>query len=321
LKITVLGSINQDIVSTAKRLPAVGETVEGLGVKWMPGGKGANQAVQAALLGAETWFVGCVGKDESGGVLEASLKNHGVNTDYLYKIADSQSGICSIFVDQGGRNMLVHSPGANMRVAGGHIEAASHVIADSDFLVMQNEINMDAVEYGLRLAHSRGVKSILNPAPALPLKNELFAMIDFITPNETECEVYTGIGRGGRTLDEWARESSEWFLERGVGGVCITLGEYGAYYRDGKEEALVEAFRIDAIDTTAAGDCFNAGFAVGLAGGANVTDTLRFANACGAVCAMRMGTQPSICSKKEVLVFLYEKGILSLADIQDSSPK
>jgi ribokinase len=305
----VLGSINHDIVSKAKRLPAVGETVEGLGVEWIPGGKGANQAVQAALLGAQTWFVGCVGEDESGSVLEASLKSRGVHTDYLYKMKEAQSGICSIFVDQGGRNMLVHSAGANMRVTGDHIEAAAQTIAGSDFLVMQNEINMDAVEYGLGLARKKGVKSILNPAPALPLKNELFAMIDFITPNETECEVYTGISRDGRTLEDWARASAEWFLDRGVGGVCITLGEEGAYYYDGREEALVGAFRIDALDTTAAGDCFNAGFAVGLAGGGKVTDTLRLANACGAVCAMRMGAQPSIGTKEEIAGFLKEKGI------------
>jgi ribokinase len=301
LKITVLGSINHDIVTKANRLPREGETVDGSGVEWIPGGKGANQALQSALLGMETWFIGCAGADESGAVLESSLSGRGVRTDYLSRLPDVQSGMCSIYVDPQGRNMLVHSPGANMMISSDHLDSASGLILESDYFIVQNEINMDAIEYGLKLARDGKAKTVLNPAPAIPLSEEIFPMVDYITPNETECEAYTGIAPDGKSLKGWCRECAEWFLRKGAGGVCITLGKDGAYYFDGETEVLSRAFPVNVVDTTAAGDCFNAGFAVGLAKGYATSDALRFANACGAICAGRMGAQPSIGTLDEVL--------------------
>jgi ribokinase len=308
LKITVLGSINHDIVTNAERLPLEGETVNGYGVEWISGGKGANQAVQSALLGAETWFIGCVGEDESGSALRAAINDKGVNTSFLNSLPDRQSGKCSIYVDPQGRNMLVHSPGTNMMLTKEHIDSAMQVISESDFLIVQNEINMDAIEYAIQLAHEKGVRTLLNPAPALTLDEGLYAAIDYITPNETECEMYTGIAINVDESEVAYRKSAEWFLSKGVHGVCITLGRHGAYFYDGKAETYAPAFSIKAIDTTAAGDCFNAGFAVGLASGYSMKKTLQFANACGAMSAMKKGALPSIGTKEEILRFLSTEG-------------
>jgi ribokinase len=185
-----------------------------------------------------------------------------------------------------------------------HIDAAMRTIAGSDFLIVQNETNMDAITYALRLAHENGVKTLLNPAPAAPLEESLYAVIDYLTPNKTECETYTGVTIRGSAPLPACRDGAEWFLKKGAGSVCITLGEYGAYYYDGTTECLVPAFPVDAVDTTAAGDCFNAGFAVGLAGGQPVAEALKLANACGALAATKKGALPSISTKEEIFHFL-----------------
>ena len=307
IKITVLGSVNLDMVVKVVRLPREGESVEGLSVENIPGGKGANQAVQSSLLDAKTWFIGCVGTDESGATLVSALREKGVRTDFVSKMSGTQSGTCAILVDPQGRNMLAYTAGANRKVETALIEKASEAITESDFLIAQNEINPDATMAGLKYAHEYGIRTILNPAPAFPLDDAIFPLIDFITPNETECETYTGILRTSDTSNTWERESAEWFLGKGVGAVCITLGGRGAYFFDGKTELFSPAFPVEAVDTTAAGDCFNAGFAVGLAKGMTLPDSLRFANACGALAASRMGAQTSIGTIEEIQEFLQKE--------------
>lgn len=308
VKIVIFGSVNRDYIARASRLPKVGETVEGFGLSQAVGGKGANQAVQAAQLNAETYFVGCVGSDENGAVLKRSLGEKGVIVDYLNELEGQETGNCSIYVDTNGDNMLVYYPGTNKMIAQQHIDNAAGVIKSADILITQNEINQDAVIYGLKLGKNAGVRTLLNPAPALPLPNEVFALADYITPNETESEVYTGLLRSDFPFDEWKKRNAEWFLLRGVKGVCITLGEKGAYYRDAHMEISVPAYEIEPVDTTAAGDSFNAAFAYGISFGWDMEKTLRFANACGALTSMGMGAQPSIPDIGAVEAFIAERG-------------
>ncbi len=304
VKIVVLGSINRDFITKTPRFPKVGESVEGCGMSVNPGGKGSNQAVQAALLGADTRFIGCVGDDENGGVLVRSLAAKGVGVEYLWKLPGKETGNCLIFIDSNGDNLLVHNPGTNKMITKEHIDSAAEEIRSADILMTQNEINQDAVIYGLRLAKEAGVATVLNPAPALPLPEEVYSLADYITPNETESEAYTGILRSEMPFDEWKAENARWFLKRGSRGVCLTLGEKGSFFSDGRREVDVPAFEIAAVDTTAAGDAFNAGFAYGIALGWDTEKILRFANACGALASTRMGAQPSIPKMNEVEEFM-----------------
>ena len=306
-KISILGSINRDYVAKTSRLPKVGETVDGFGLTVMTGGKGSNQAVQSALLGVDTWFIGCVGDDENGKVVKNGLREKGVIVDYLNELKGEQTGNCTIYVDLNGDNMLVYYAGTNRMISREQIDGAADVIRNSDIFITQNEINMDAIEYGLKLAKDAGVKTLLNPAPALPLSDELFSMLDYITPNETESEVYTGILRKDLPMDEWKRKNAEWFLNKGVKDVCITLGEQGSYYCDAENEISVDAYAIEPVDTTAAGDSFNAAFAMGMAENWDVEEALLFANACGALTSMGMGAHPSICARVAVDKFVRER--------------
>lgn len=310
VKIAVLGSINRDILAKASRLPKVGETVEGFGTEMFIGGKGSNQSVQAAELGAQTHFIGCVGQDENGAVVKAGLAERGVEVDYLKELEGQQTGNCILFVDTQGDNMLVYSPGTNRMIMCEDIDEAKETIQRADILITQNEINIDAMQYGLEMAKNAGVKTLLNPAPAVFFPPDIFELVDYITPNETESEVYTGLMREDMPFDKWARENAQWFLQRGVGAVCITLGDQGAYYFDGNMEMIVPAFQIKAVDTTAAGDAFNAGFAFGIANEWEIEKTIQLANACGAKAATSMGAQNSICSWESIQQFLQEQNIM-----------
>ncbi|MDL2236460.1 ribokinase [Christensenellaceae bacterium OttesenSCG-928-K19] len=308
IKVAVLGSINRDFTALASRLPRRGEIVEGFGLGIHVGGKGSNQAVQAALLGAQTYFIGCTGDDENGDIVRSSLAERGVLVDYLQRVEGAQTGNCTILVDQNGDNMLVYCPGANKMITKEHIDAASGAIKQADILITQNEINQDAVLYGLQMARDAGVKTVLNPAPALPLTEEIYSVTDYITPNETESEGYTGLMLADMPFDDWKRANAEWFLNKGVKGVCITLGSKGAYYCDDSREISLAAFPVTPVDTTAAGDSFNAGFAVGISEGLDLRDTLRLASACGALATERPGAHSAIHTRKEIQDFLAGQG-------------
>ncbi len=309
VKIVVLGSINYDIVAKATRLPRVGETVDGFTVDMYVGGKGSNQAVQAARLGADTCFIGCIGSDQQGIAVREGLASKGVDIRHLNISSDHRTGCASIYIDSKGDNMLVYAAGANKAITKEMVDVAKKDIAEARVLVTQNEINSDMVEYGLRLGESAGVITILNPAPAVPLHESVFELIDYITPNETESEAYTGLLRKDMPIDAWKRESANWFLKRGVKNVCITLGEKGSYFYNGKEEISLDAFPITPVDTTAAGDAFTGGFSFGIAKGWSILKSMTFGNACGALAASTLGAQNSICSINEIMDFLINRGI------------
>lgn len=306
--ISVLGSINSDIVAKASRLPHVGETVEGFGVDMHLGGKGTNQAVQAQLLGARTYFIGCVGADAQGESVRENLKGQGVDDTFLYTLPDQRTGCCVIYVDTNGDNMLVYDAGANKAITREIVDSARARIQESSVFITQNEINADMVAYGLSVAKSLGVTTILNPAPAVPLPDGVFPLVDYITPNETESEAYTGILRANLPLNEWARANAEWFLKKGAKRVCITLGDKGAYYYDGTQEVLKPAFRIKAVDTTAAGDAFNGGLAYGISNGWDIEKSMLLGSACGAMAAMTIGAQNSLRNMEDILHYLKTEG-------------
>lgn len=309
IKIVILGSINSDIVAAAERLPSKGETVHGFSVDMFVGGKGANQAVQTALLGTDTKMIAYVGADSQGESVSLSLKANNVDISHVTVSPEFRTGCASIIIDKNGDNMIVHAPGANHAITLKSIDDASAIIKSADVFITQYEINSDAVLYGLKLAHDAGVTTILNPAPAIELSDDLYAYVDYITPNETESEFYTKICRNGLPIEDWKAANAKWFIDRGVKNVCITLGEKGAYFANADQSVSVDAFKIKPVDTTAAGDSFNGGFAYGIANDWDIKKCITFANACGALSAMTLGAQNSIQPMSRVVEFLAGRGI------------
>jgi ribokinase len=306
--VVILGSINYDIVASAERLPQRGETVHGYGFDVFTGGKGANQSVQIALLGLECLFIGQVGGDAQGQTVLAGIKEKGVDARFARVSPAERTGCALITVAADGSNTLVHAPGANHHISRDLIDAAADSIRSADMLITQNEINQDALLYGLQIAREAGVRIFLNPAPAVPLPAETFPLLDYIAPNETESEAYTGIAQAGKSPEQWRRENAAWFLERGVKNVCITLGSQGAYFANGQEEHYLPTFPITPVDTTAAGDSFIGGFSYGLIQGWPVEKAMNFANACGSVAVMTRGAQNSIQPLRRIEEFLREQG-------------
>ncbi len=309
-RVVILGSINTDITASAARLPEKGETVPGFSVDMFGGGKGANQAIQCAQLGLETFMIGRIGSDMQGNFVQESLRSKNVDITHV-KISDEyRTGCAAINIDPNGDNTLVYAPGANHHIEKSQIDEALDLIASADVFITQTEVNLDAVQYGLKAAHDAGVTTILNPAPAMELPDEMFATIDFFTPNETESEYYTGILRSEMSLEEWEKRSVEWFLNRGVKNLCITMGEKGAFYSDGKTSVTIPAFPIKPVDTTAAGDSFHGGLAYGLANALTIEQTLQLGNACGGMSAQTLGAQNSIQNMETIRAFLKKQGVI-----------
>ncbi|WIV13516.1 ribokinase [Proteiniborus sp. MB09-C3] len=294
LKILVIGSINMDYVCTVDELPKKGETLLSNGFVDSGGGKGANQAVAARRLGAEVAMIGAVGKDVSGDKLIDSLRKEGINVDYIKRV-DIPTGNAIVTVDKNGDNTIVVYSGANFQVDEELINSYEAVIEDNDFIILQLEIPMNTVLYSAKLAKKHGKKVVLNPAPAKELPKEIYEYIDYITPNETELARITGI-------DDIKLASKE-LVNRGAKNVVVTLGEKGSYYL-GDGELEVESFKIEAVDTTAAGDSFNGALAVALGEGKSIEEALKYANAVGALTTTKIGAQVSLPYKEEVKEFL-----------------
>mgnify|MGYP000133981287 CR=1 FL=1 len=293
-KVTVAGSSNTDMVVRVPHLPLPGETVLGEQFIMAAGGKGANQAVAAARLGAEVTFVARVGRDVFGAEALAGFRREGVHTQYIHTDARASSGVALILVDHAGENCIAVAPGANALLSPADVQEAREAIAASDVLLLQLEIPLETVVAAAQIANQAGVRVILNPAPApsSPLPRNLLACLDILTPNENEASLLTGISD--------PEKAAHLLLEQGVKTVVMTLGARGALIvsRDGRE--LVPGFPVEAVDTTAAGDAFNGGLAVALARGKPLAEAVRFANACGALATMRLGAQPSLPTLQEV---------------------
>lgn len=301
--VVVVGSLNMDLVVRAPRIPAPGETIIGGEFRTAPGGKGANQAVAAARLGARVAMVGRVGEDDFADQLLGGLDADHVNHQGVARDSGSPTGVALIVVDDGGQNSIVVAPGANMRVSPGDVDAAEQTIAAADVLLLQLEIPLDAVQHAAEVAHDHGVTVVLNPAPARDLPAGLLSRVDVLIPNESETGLLTGLPVGsGAEL----RDAAGALLEQGVSTAILTLGARGALLATGSGLESIPAFRVQAVDTTAAGDAFAGGFAVALAEGKPLAEAVRWGNAAGALATTRLGAQPSLPRRGELEELLVE---------------
>lgn len=291
-RVVVVGSINMDLVTLASRFAGPGETILGDRFVTVPGGKGANQAVAAARLGAEVVLVGALGHDAFGDQLLDGLTREGVNTTQVVRVDDVGSGTASITV-AGGENQIVVVPGANAHVTPTQVERAQGAIARADAVLVQMEIPLDAIEATLRLGHHLGVPVILNPAPAQKLPASLLKQARYLTPNQHELAILLGADDAQDFRD---------LMRRSPAPVVLTRGAEGAWYRDGGEPVHQPGFAVEAVDTTGAGDTFNAALAVYLNDGLPVA--VRKACAAAALSVTRLGAQGGMPTRAELDAWL-----------------
>jgi ribokinase len=287
-RIVVVGSANMDLVGLAERLPLPGETVLGDDFVMGPGGKGANQAIAAARAGGETTFLGAIGSDAFGVTLKARLTGAGVNTDDV-RISYGGSGVAVIMVDRAGENSILVSPGANNSFVD-LTEAERAVVAAADVLLCQQEIPASTITAAAQAAQAGGTRVILNAAPARELSKELLAAVDLLVVNEWEAEAIAGPG-----------QSRMAGLLAVVPRVVLTLSGEGSWYadRDGRSERIAP-FRVEVVDTTAAGDAFTGALAVAWGEGRDLIEAVRWANAAGAACVRKVGASASIPTRAEI---------------------
>jgi ribokinase len=301
--VVVFGSINMDLVVRTPRLPTPGETLTGHTFFTAPGGKGANQAVACARLGAPTRMVGRVGDDLFGEQLRASLRSFGVQDDGVLT-TPGPSGVALIAVDDTAENTIVIVPGANGAVSIADIPRLERALDGARALLLQLEVPIETVVAAARAAHTRGVTVILDPAPALPLPDELYALADIITPNEHEATTLTGIAVHD---DQGAIAAARALIARGARRVALKLGARGALTADAEGEQFWSPFTVTPVDTVAAGDAFNGGLAVALSEGRSFNEAIRWGLAAGALSVTRHGAQPSMPERNEVLTLLAQE--------------
>ena len=299
-QILVVGSSNTDMVIKAAHLPRPGETILGGTFFMNPGGKGANQAVAIARLGAPITFICKTGTDIFGHQSQQLFESEGINTSYIFSDPVNPSGVALISVDDNAENCIVVASGANANLTPEDLKKAEEAIDQCDIVLLQLEIPMETVEYVAKIASEKGKKVILNPAPAQPLSAELLSHLYLVTPNETEAEMISGV----KIIDEAsANEAARVLSEKGVQNVIITLGSKGALvYNEGKSE-VVPAYKVKAVDTTAAGDVFNGALTVALSEGRNLIEASRFGCKASAIALTRPGAQSSAPYRNEVDIF------------------
>jgi len=299
--IAVVGSSNMDLVVKSKRIPAIGETILGGDFIMAPGGKGANQAVAAAKLGARVFFIAKLGEDIFGSQSLNNFKKEGVNTKYVLQTKESPSGVALIMVDDDGNNLIVVAPGANHKLSPEDVKDAESDIASSGALVAQLEVPIETIECAAGLANKSNVPFILDPAPAQKLSPQLLKMVDVLTPNETEAQFLTGVEVKDR---DSAGKAAKKLLDCGVKTVILTMGVNGYLTVSNEGTEFVPARKVKATDSTAAGDAFTGSLAVGLARGQTLSEAALFANDVAAVSVTKMGAQPSMPTVQEVEAFI-----------------
>lgn len=295
--IAVVGSLNMDLVIHTEAIPRPGETVLGNSFHKIPGGKGGNQAAAAARLGSGVTMIGAVGEDELGEALIYSLKADGVKTDYIRKKKGISTGIAAIIVEKSGNNAIAVVSGANYALSVEDVEKYHFIIDQANVLLVQLETPLLTVKRALRLAKQTGCLTILNPAPAVPLHHDILENIDILTPNEIELELLSGCPTG--TMDE-IHAAGRRLLDMGVRQLIVTIGDRGCVKIDKNGMVHYPAKKVTAVDTTAAGDCFNGALAVALAEGKSVDDAIRFAVSASALSVTKFGAQTSLPTRKEV---------------------
>lgn len=297
-KILVIGSLNMDIAVNVERMPLKGETVLGKSLLHNPGGKGANQAYAAGKLEGNVTMLGCIGDDSYGKQLLKNLLDVHVDVSHISIRQREPTGTAVIYVDENGENSIVVAPGANSTCTEEYLRENDTVINASDYVIFQMEIPDEAVYYGIKRAKELGKMVILNPAPAPDkIPDTLLREVDYLTPNETELLKITGTNDASL---EGIKKSAELLVKKGVKHVLVTLGSKGCLVVDEKSGVLYPANKVEAVDTTAAGDCFNGALAVGLAESMSLEDAISLANLASSKAVTRKGAQSSIPSRKEI---------------------
>lgn len=295
-KAVVIGSINMDLVTVCQRAPIGGETLFGDEFFQVPGGKGANQAAAIGKLGTEVIMLGKVGNDSFGKDLILSLKNSGVNVEHIEK-DEISTGIAKIIVEANGQNRILVVAGANGKVDKEYVDRHINVIKECDILIAQLEIPIDTVAYALKKAKEFGKTTVLNPAPAAPLSDEMIKNSDFIIPNESELAVITGMKTD---TEEEIEKAGQKLFDMGVNNLIITLGSKGSLQMNKKEKVFHSAYKVKAVDTTAAGDSFIGGFVKKIINDSEIGEAIEFATKVSAIAVTRKGAQTSIPSLEEV---------------------
>ncbi len=300
MSISILGIFVADLVFFGEKIPVEGETILGKNFVIGPGGKGSNQAVAAAKAGAKTFFISKIGEDQFGSMATEIYENSGVDYSNVIISKDHSTGAAGILVNEGtGANAINVFPGAAGAITIEDIDRSEEAIKNSSIFLTQLEAPKDVVTYALKKAHSLNVKTILNPAPAAKIDESLFSMIDYFTPNETEASFY--VDHNVETHED-AEKAAMQLLEKGIKNVVITLGEKGAFFanNDVKFSLPIANLSNPVVDTTGAGDAFNAGFAAALTEGQNIKDALKFASATAGLSTTKIGTANSMPSREEI---------------------
>ena len=302
--ISILGIFVADLTFRTDRMPLKGETFIGNSFKIGPGGKGSNQAVASRRAGAETIFISKIGKDTFGEMAMKLYADEGINAEYVWEIADMVTGVASIVVnEETSENVIIVVPGAADAMVPEDLDVAEAGIAKSSFFMASLEVPIPVMQRGLEVAKRNGVPTILNPAPAAILPDEVYELSDYFTPNETEAAMLAGISVENVLH---AESAAKIFLERGVKTAVITLGELGVYVRNAEISQHVPSFDMgeQVLDTTGAGDAFNGGFAHALAEGMSLIEAVRFGSATAAISVTRLGTAPAMPYNNEILDLL-----------------
>jgi ribokinase len=297
--ITIMGSFVADLAFRTARIPAWGETILGASFALGPGGKGSNQAVAAARAGGGVTFLCKLGRDAFGDLARHTYAAEGIDTQFIFDSAEQGTGAAAIIIDEArGENAIIVVPGSGYQLAAAEVDRARERIAQSAIFMTQLEVPVPVAEHGLKLARSLGVTTILNPAPAVPLPENIFALCDFLTPNESEAAALTGLPVGNLAEAERAAGA---LLARGAGSVVITLGAQGALVKNAELSKHVPAIDVGpVVETTGAGDAFSGGLAVALSEGADIATAARFGCAVAGISVTRRGTAPSMPTRAEV---------------------
>lgn len=296
--ICVMGSFVVDLTSRAPHLPVKGETVIGTLFRMGPGGKGSNQGVAARRAGGNVTMITKVGKDVFGNIAIENFKKEGLYSKYIFEDPENPTGTALIMVDDESANSILVVSGACGNLTPDEIDSCREVLADSQLLLTQLEVNMSATERMIEMAHELDVTVVLNTAPVQAVSDRLLSMVDIVTPNEVEAAIIAGLDEV-RTMGDY-RRAADYFFSKGVKYVVITLGKNGAYCSDGKNEACIPILPTEAVDTTGAGDAFNGGFVTALSEGRGFFDAAVFGSVTAGISATRFGTAPSMPTRSEI---------------------
>ena len=303
-KIVVFGSFVVDLMGRGPHLPVPGETVKSGFFKMGAGGKGFNQGVAAHKSGGDVTMIKKLGKDTFAEIALGTMRELGMDTSRVIQTEEYATGVALIEVDENsGQNAIMVIPSACDRISDAEVAALKEVIEGADILLTQLETNMSSIRGVIDMAYAAGKTIILNTAPVQPVEDALLSKVTIVTPNEVEASILTGV----KVVDEQsAAQAADWFFQRGVKKVVITMGGMGAYVADGTRAELTPAFRVNAIDTTGAGDAYNGGFVTALSEGNDIFAAARFAAATAALSVQKMGTTPSMPTREEIEAFLKE---------------